>query len=241
MDYFGKELPTSQASVDLEAGRSYYFEVYHMDTGGEGYFELAVEIPNSDPQALRQVYQVDRIITNATVQPEEVMYSMIGSEVPAGSKLELSITRVNGNLEITYNKRVNLTYGCSASTFKAAIDAFDTFGGFWTSVTRKIYDINDVELPDTTGAHRIDYLVSVYKLRPGSKINDPFKTTPYDGFNATFTKTSVTPHSPLISGTFQLSIGGVPILDNNQSPDLPYDLSAENMQKYIRNSGIVGI
>ena len=38
MDYFGKELPTSQASVDLEAGRSYYFEVYHMDTGGEGYF-----------------------------------------------------------------------------------------------------------------------------------------------------------------------------------------------------------
>lgn len=83
----------------------------------------------------------------------------------------MGITRINSNLEITYDKKVNITYGCSASVFKTAIDSFDTFGGFWTTVTRKIYDSNNVEIADTTSAYKIDYHVSIYKLRTDSKIN----------------------------------------------------------------------
>jgi len=164
MDYFNKDVPSSQASIELEAGKSYYLEAYHMDTGaGTGFFELAVEVPNADTTAIRQVYQVDKIITDSTVQPEEIIYSLTGSNVPASSKLELSITRINNNLEVTYDKKVNITYGCSASVFESALNNFDNFNPYQTTVTRKIYDSLGNELPDTTGAYKIDYLVSVYR------------------------------------------------------------------------------
>jgi hypothetical protein len=70
MNYFAKDVPTSQASVTLLAGKSYYLEAYHMDTGaGTGFFELAVEVPNTNVNALRQVYQVEKISLDSVVQP----------------------------------------------------------------------------------------------------------------------------------------------------------------------------
>ena len=35
-------------------------------------------MPNTDPAASFQVYQVDQVVTGATVQPEVVVYSMVG-------------------------------------------------------------------------------------------------------------------------------------------------------------------
>lgn len=46
-------------------------------------------------------------------------------------------------------------------------------------------------------------------------------------------------HSPLISGTFGISIGGVPIQVSG-SADIPYNVGASTLQTALRNSAIVG-
>lgn len=48
---------------------------------------MAVEVPNTNANAGRQVYQVDKIVTSSTVQPEEIIYSITGAGVPAGAQL----------------------------------------------------------------------------------------------------------------------------------------------------------
>jgi hypothetical protein len=68
--FYKNEVASARASVDLEAGKSYYLEAFHLDTGGStGFFHLAVEVPNVDSSANFQVYQVDNIVTDSTVQP----------------------------------------------------------------------------------------------------------------------------------------------------------------------------
>jgi len=67
------------ASVTLEAGKSYYIEAYHINYGGSGFFNLAVEVPNSNTDALFQTYQVDKISLSADVQPELYRYTVSGA------------------------------------------------------------------------------------------------------------------------------------------------------------------
>ena len=41
----------------MEAGKSYYLEVYHIDSGGgTGFFRLDVEVPNTNPDLMFQSY-----------------------------------------------------------------------------------------------------------------------------------------------------------------------------------------
>ena len=82
--------------------------------------------------------------------------------------IQLRVFRQNNKLEVTYDKKVNITYGCSSSAFASALNQFDGFKNYQISVIRKIYDINNNILSDTNGANKIDYEVSIYKLRSSS-------------------------------------------------------------------------
>ena len=65
-------------TVDLVAGRSYYLEAYHINYWGAGFMDIAVGVPNTDPNAVFQTYQVDSILLNSTLQQEELKFSMVG-------------------------------------------------------------------------------------------------------------------------------------------------------------------
>ena len=69
--------------------------------------------------------------------------------------IELNIYRVNNDLEVTYNKKVNVTYGCSASAFSSALNQFDGYQNTKYTVTRKILASNGSELSDLTGAAKV--------------------------------------------------------------------------------------
>jgi hypothetical protein len=92
----------------MEAGKSYYLEAYQIDVGGTGFVDIAVEVPNSEPSASFTAYQIDKITTNSTIQPEVKVFTMT---VATTGILELRVYR-----QITatsaYEKRVNITYGC---------------------------------------------------------------------------------------------------------------------------------
>lgn len=90
-------------------------------------------------------------------------------------------------------------------------------------MVRNIYNSTNNLLTNLTGASKIDYLVSIYLLRPASaQVPLIYTNINYDG---TFVQAgTTTSHSPLVSGTFTLKVGGVPI-DPYTNGTLPYNVN----------------
>lgn len=111
-------------------------------------------------------YQIDKLNLNSDVQPEVVVYSMIGGN---GGLINLTIVRINPVTNVTtYQANATVAYGCSSANFLTALSLFNSFNGYQVSVIRNIYDINNNTLGTTAGAARIDYIVSIYLLRPAA-------------------------------------------------------------------------
>jgi hypothetical protein len=134
-------------------------------------------------------------------------------------------------LQVTSDIQVNVTYGCSATTFLNALNNFNNLQPYVLSVVRNIYDSNGNNLTTTTGAARIDYVTSIYLLRPASAISQNFKLT-YYGYTGTLTTTFTQTHSPLITGTFILTMGGINITVSG-SANIPYNVAANTLQNSI--------
>ncbi len=101
------------------------------------------------------------------------------------------------------------------------------------TVVRNCYDGAGNVLANTTGAVKIEYVASIYKLRSASLQAEKFTFIKYNGYDGTFTETQTQTHSPLISGTFTLTIGGADVKISN-SANLPYNVAAADLQTAIR-------
>ena len=224
------------ATVTLEAGKSYYMEAYHLNTGNTGFFNLAVEVPNTDTAASFQTYQVDNITTSSNVQPEIYRYSFVGASQTG--TIQLRYYEVE-SLKVLYDEAVNVTYGCTAADFQAALNQLSLWKSYVITVTRTIMDASSNILPDLTGATVVHYDVSAYLLRPTIEQGRTLKTTNFNGYSGTISQSQTQAHSPLITGTFTLSIAGVSIMVNGNTT-ISYDVSAWDLQVAIRNSTIVG-
>lgn len=213
---------------------SYYFEAYHINYWGNGNFKIEVGVPNNDTNLPFQTYQVDEIVLNSTVQPEVLVYSMNGG---SNGSFTLQIFRKDQDTgKTTYDVSVDIAYGCSASTFANALNKFDIFSPYAISVTRTIYNANNTNISTLTGAARINYTVSVALIRPVSITSQSFIYTNIN-YNGVFVQptSALTAHSPPISGTFTLQIGGV-LIDPNGNGSIYYATSPGAIQTYLRNN-----
>ena len=185
LNFYENFKPTAEGTVEMTGGKSYYIEAYQLDSGGgTGYFYLDVEVPNSNPDALYQSFEVGNITLDSVVQPEIKVYTIDGLNLTG--TIQLRVFRQNSNLDVTYDQSVNITYGCSEATFKSALENFDGFKNYQISVVRTIYASNNSVLPDTTDAAKIEYQVSFYKLRSNFLQGEKFSTTSFNGFTGTF-------------------------------------------------------
>lgn len=66
---------------------------------------------------------------------------------------------------IIYNVNTSISYGCNASAFLSALNKFDSFSKYKTSVVRNMYNGNNNITENLTEAVRIDYVVSLFLLR----------------------------------------------------------------------------
>ena len=112
------------------------------------------------------MYQVDKVTTNTTIQPEVVVYSMVGG---SSGIIQLQIIRTNPTtFAITYDVAVNITYGCTDTDFQSALSNFDGVNPYVISVVRKIYDGSNNIITTLTGAAKVDYVVSFQLVRASS-------------------------------------------------------------------------
>lgn len=233
-DFYLNYRDTATKNVTLSAGMSYYFEAYHINIWGGGNFKIEVAVPNTDTSLSFQTYQVDEIVLNSTVQPEVLVYTMNGG---SNGSFTLQVFRKDASTgKTTYDVSVDVTYGCSASTFANVLNSFDLFSPYAISVTRVIYGVNNTVLSTTTGATKIEYTVSVGLIRPTSISSQSFIYTNIN-YNGVFVQptAATTAHSPPISGTFTLTIGGV-LIDPNGNGSLYYSTSPSTIQKYLRSN-----
>jgi len=98
------------------------------------------------------------------------------------------------------------------------------------------YDSNNQSLPSIVGAAYVDYVVSIYKLRPASVVSQALNIASID-YTGTVTVIPGFTHSPLITGTFSLSILGASIKVAGSS-NIPYNVDSATLQSAIRNSGL---
>lgn len=59
----------SRASVNLEADKYYYMEVYSVNTWENGWMKVNVEVPNSDTSLAWQAHDVNEFKTSLTNKP----------------------------------------------------------------------------------------------------------------------------------------------------------------------------
>lgn len=163
---------------------------------------------------------------NSTVQPEVVTYTVKGG---SSGSINLKLVRISGG-KITYNVNTTIAYGCTDIEFGTALNKFNSFSNYKFSVTRTIYSGTNV-INTLSGASSIVYTVSFYLLRPQAYSTEDFIYT-YTNFTGTVAKASLQTHSPLISGTFKLTIGG------NDFTGIPFDSKAAVIQSYFNS--IVG-
>ena len=166
---------------------------------------MEVDVPNTNTKLPFQAYEVDKIVLSSTIQPEVVNYTLTGGST---GTINLKLVRVGKDGKISYNVNKTINYGCSAADFQSALNAFDSFSSFSISVTRFIYDASGNEINTTVGAGKIVYQVSLLLLRSEAQSTEDF-TYSYLNFTGTMARSAVTAHSPLISGTYSLTIGGV--------------------------------
>jgi hypothetical protein len=149
--------------------------------------------------------------------------------------IQLSITQINPTTHaVTYSQAANVSYGCSAGTFQNALNQFNTFSSYQISVVQNIYDSNNSTLSNLTGAAQIDYVVSINLLRPTSAQNQAF-TYKYFNYTGKIVPSSLQQHSPLLSGTFTLTLAGVPIQIGGNS-NIPYNVAPSTLQNALRSS-----
>lgn len=162
-DLYSVDYLSTEATVTLSAGQSYYFQAYHINWGYAGYFNLAVTVPNNEKTLSFQKYGVSRIMTNAVVAPEMVNFTMKGG---SSGTIQLTLVRMDPSKNLpTYSQSVNVSYGVSAQDFSNVLSKFDSFSSYKYLVTRTIYSAKNSVLTNTTNADRIDYIVSIYLLR----------------------------------------------------------------------------
>lgn len=146
--------------------------------------------------------------------------------------INMKLVRKDKTGAITYNVNKTVDYGCSETAFQNALNGFNSFSTFYITVTRTIFDSGNVaKVAVTDASDIIQYEVSIYKKRTTEYENEDF-TYSYINCVGSITKTSVTSHSPLLTGSFSFTIGGQ-LFDN-----IPYNASAGSIQTSLRT--IVG-
>jgi hypothetical protein len=96
-----------------------------------------VDVPNADNTLPFQTYEVHKLLLNATLQPEVIVYTMVGG---SGGSIDLMLVRTDKYGKIVYNTNKTISYACSADEFLGALYYFDSFYPYKPSVVRNVYD-----------------------------------------------------------------------------------------------------
>ena len=129
------------AGRQLEAGKYYYMELYHVNTGGNGFIKIRAEVPNADASLKFGRSQVMHIETSFTNQPEIIEFELDNVDASLTGTFALTLTRFNmATLQSTVQSTGNIAFNASAATFASKLASIDIFNKNTYGVEVKAYD-----------------------------------------------------------------------------------------------------
>lgn len=230
--------PTASMATSLNitnVEHYFYFELYHIPGDMSGFFTVQAEMSSDVPDTLG-TYEVQTVKMNATTHtPETMVFVQEGGK--AGDMVFIQ-ERVDSTGRPIYYKRASAPYNADATQFKTLLEQFDTFGPYEISVTTVVKDASNatVASSDST-AFKWIHTVTIHKFRAPDVVALPFN---YTKMTLTNPDNTITPriyndsalrqsHSPILNGTFSLSLAGVPIriydpVSNMNTTNIPIEV-----------------
>lgn len=137
------------------------------------------------------------------------------------------------------DQTVTFPWNASDTQFCNQIKKFTWFYSYETTCTVTMKDANGADTLVSAEAVEFTWRVSINKYREDSLKAHVFQPT-YSAGEGTFTVTAIQNHSPLMSGTFTATVGGVPIqlydsaTSKYSNPDIPYNIEAYKFEQALR-------
>lgn len=176
---------------------------------------MSVEVPNTDTTLTWQTHAVHQLDLNFTNQPEIIDFNQTGG---TGGSINLTIvTRAPGVAPTT--AWAVIAYNANITEFLRALNTFSCFSSYGLSGVLTLYDSNGIVTTDASAAYTYNWRVSIYQSRTSTIIKASTIIPIYLNYQGTksFTQTTIQTHGTLISGNFQLTIGGIPIAPSGNS------------------------
>jgi hypothetical protein len=213
-------------------------EAYHYNGGGSGDFSLSVQVPNNDNTVnYWQTYEVHTITTNLTSQPE--ILSFVSQGVSTGTYM-LKILEVDPiSLVATVNQNVSgIPWNANSSTFCSSIGQMTGFSGY--SILCSLAMSNaDGPTTNITIARIFNYTVTINGYRSDADRAHQMKAT-YTATGGSFTNSTLQSHSPVMNGTFSLTLNGTSInifnstTSDYSNPNIPYNVDIYTLANAFR-------
>jgi hypothetical protein len=120
--------------LELVAYNRYYMEIYHINYSGGEWFELGIEIPNTDASIEKyQSYEVQKLTTSLTSDPEILKFNVSNA---GGGTITYQYLVRNADFSVKYNHTATTIYNASDSQFCAALGNLQPFKGTTRSCVR---------------------------------------------------------------------------------------------------------
>jgi hypothetical protein len=242
-NYYVTNAPTMTSDpIALNAGDYHWMEVYHMNSGGNGYMMVSVEVPNTNDTHANTVYEVQNLSIAVESDPEIFKFTIANAN--AGS-FNLRLIRKNSKTNaIIYDVNYTVSYTITADAFTTLIKKFDIFNGHTISTAITCSDAAGVAA--ACPSVNKDITVTVFTYRPESSTTQTFTIDTTDlvaiaADTPTVTYTRLQEHSPPISGSYKLSLNNTLLAfwnstSNAIQTDIPYNTRDWELQYYMSQS-----
>lgn len=189
-----------------------------MNSWGSGYFKVAVDMPSLRTYTANPTWQVDRV----TVKPSQYDAEVINLKIFAKSgTFDLFYYGTDGYLKMASN-----SVGASSDTFKRSLSNLPNINDYSPTVTLNTLDAAGNPTNVTGLIEGYEYTLVLDRYRPTTSL--PYTRANLTGSGnvpASISLTRPSTHSLPISGTFSLSMGGVP-LQVNSNINIPYNVES---------------
>lgn len=151
----------------------------------------------------------------------------------------LRVYETNSKMEVVVDQNVTINWNATAEEFCSKLKTFSWYSStYGTTCSLKMKNIGGGITTIASEAVEFVWRVTIPKYRSDTLRAHVFKAT-YSSGNGHFTQSQVQDHSPPLSGTFTLDIGGVSIkLKDTQGQrtvsDIPYNVNAVDLRDAIR-------
>jgi hypothetical protein len=169
-------------------------------------------------------------------EPEIMEFTSTGA---ISGTINLKVYERNpATLAVIINQNVTFPFNATSAQFCAELVKFSWFGLYQTSCTVTMKDSTGSVVTNASLAKTFVWRATIAKFRSASVKNRTFIVT-YSVPGGIFTSTTIQEHSPLISGTFNMDLGGIPVRVWNGSSysnqNIPFDVSTSTLKSALQN------